>query len=56
MSKELLFVVERCGLVGLGLWVAGARKSKLLVGALAGGLAVEFFVLGYAHYLNGKSP
>jgi hypothetical protein len=55
MGKELLFVVERCGLVGLGLWVAGARKSKLLVGALAGGLAVELFVLGYAHYLNGKS-
>ncbi len=55
LGKELFFVLERCGLVGLGLWVAGARKSQLVVGALAGGLAVEFFVLGYAHYLNRKS-
>lgn len=56
MGKELFFVAERCALVGLGLWVAGVRKSELWMGALAGGLAVEAFVLGYAHYLNRKSP
>lgn len=56
MGKELFFVAERCALVGLGLWVAGARKSELWMGALAGGLAVEAFVLGYAHYLNRKYP
>jgi hypothetical protein len=55
-GKELLFLTERCALVGVGLWAAGVKKSQLLVGALAGGAAVELFVLGYAYYLNRKSP
>lgn len=54
-GKELLFLSERCALVGVGLWAAGVRKSQLWMGALAGGLAVELFVLGYAQYLNRKS-
>lgn len=45
--KELFFLSERCLLVGAGLFLVGIRDKKLWQGALAGGLAVELFVLGY---------
>ncbi len=52
MQKEVLFFAERCLLVGVGLFAAGFRKDQLWKGALAGGAAVELFVLGYVAWNN----
>lgn len=54
LLKELFFLSERCLLVGAGLFLVGIRDKKLWQGALAGGLAVELFVLGYI-VVNRKS-
>lgn len=51
---ELFYAAERMGLVGLGLAATGAKGKQLLHGAIAGGLAVECFVLSYAAFRNRR--
>ena len=50
VPREALFLLERVALVGAGLFVVGVRGDNLWKGALAGGLSVELFVLGYGYF------
>lgn len=43
----LLSTVARAGIIGAGLYVAGARGRKLVVYAAAGAVAIEAFVLAW---------
>lgn len=50
--REFGYFLERSACVGVGLLLTGVRGQKAFIGALAGGIAVELFALGYAKYRN----
>lgn len=52
--KEVGYFIERSVCVGLGLLLVGVKGQRALVGALAGGAAIELFALGYARYRISK--
>ena len=50
LPRVVFHWVGRSVLIGTGLAVAGARGKKLIGYSLAGGAAIEFFVLAYAAF------
>ncbi len=53
--KLVAHMLGRSVLVGVGLYLAGARDKDLVKYSLAGAAAIEAFVLGYAWMNRGKS-
>lgn len=54
LPRVLFHLVGRSVLIGTGLAVAGARGKQLIVYSLAGGAAIEAFVIAYAAFHKDK--